>query len=115
MDLKIGEVIPYVAIVTGGWLFPFEAQFSRYLFVTIEVLTRGRPLPPEAYERIYLFVTLNSICDNFELSRMSLVKRLSDKILVGKKKLALGAFFLHISKHMFILHRFRGEHGKEMN
>ena len=102
-------------MVTGCCLFRFKARFLRYLCVTIDVLTQGPRWLPEPYERIYLFVILNSVCGNFELSRMSLVERLSDKIPVEKENLALGAFFLHISKHVFILRRCQGEHGKEMN
>ena len=78
VDLKIGELIPCVVMVTGGYLFRFEAQFSRYLCVTIDVLKQGPRWPLESFERIYLFVTWNSVCGNFELSRMWLVERLSD-------------------------------------
>ena len=43
------------------------------------------------------------------------MERLSSKIVVGKENLASDAFVLHISKHVFILRRCQGKHGKEMN
>ena len=43
------------------------------------------------------------------------MERLSCKMVVGKENLALDAFFLHVSKHVFILRRCQGKNGEEMN
>ena len=43
------------------------------------------------------------------------MERVSSKIVVGKENFASYPFFLHISKHVFILRRWQGKNGKEMS
>ena len=43
------------------------------------------------------------------------MEQISSKIVEGKENLASDAFFLHISKDVFMSRRCRGKNGKEMN